>query len=74
LDPTLAATPTTFRFSLPYASNLTLIDSLSGVATSADGLTCTIQADTTNDEALFTINPVSANATTFTYTYMYLIN
>lgn len=73
LDATLAATTTTFRFSLQEASNFTLVDDLSGVAVSQDGQTCRITADTTNDEALFTCTPVGTGTVSYTYSYKYII-
>lgn len=73
LDATLAATTTTFRFSLQEASNFTLGDDLSGVAVSQDGQTCRITADTTNDEALFTCTPVGTGTVSYTYSYKYII-
>lgn len=73
LDATLAATTTTFRFSLQEASDFTLTDDLSGVAVSQDGQTCRITADTANNEALFTCTPIGTGVVSYTYTYKYII-
>jgi hypothetical protein len=71
----VAGTGTIYRLSLPVASNLAVISDLSGAATSISsggGAANTVQADVTNDQAVFSFNgPGFTGGINFTYSYSY---
>lgn len=74
VDPTAAApTTTTFRCSLPVASNLGVSTDLGGIGMSNGGTNVygTIQADTTNDDATITFSAGNANNATHWLIFSY---
>lgn len=75
IDPTSATVNTQLRQSLPFASNLTTLQQVAGALASFNGAqpNGNVQADTTNDDAVFSFIPTSDANASWAPTFSYLI-
>lgn len=75
VDPTANGVATNIGISLPIASNLAVVDDLSGAATtggsSLDGMSGQIDADTANDRANLLFVPTNNPNSAWYFTFMY---
>lgn len=74
VDPTTPATPTSFEFTLPVASNIGVVEDLAGTATCGATNECaSISGSVANNTAVVEWTPVSVASQVFTFTLGYQV-